>query len=191
MKKRITLALTAMLLGISGVKSQTSDWWWFPGQTLEDGVTGAGIEMGYQITNADLGRTLGTTIGLNMYIYGAYIAFSSNFSEAEETEYGAGDQIDDEHNIKAFSLGYNFIIAQNMSYDVGLTPIFNFQVVEDRYTDSYYGEDLVANYHKKVGFGVALTLRGDNLMGHLKLSSSEIGFGVTLLLPDMSWMYYY
>lgn len=189
MKKLLSLLFIVVTMNTLSVKAQ-SEWWWLPEQTWEDGVNAVGVELNGQVARANLGRSSGLTAGINCYIYGFYLSFSSNFSEAEEKQWGAGDQIDDEHNIKSIAIGHNFILAQSMDYEIGITPMFTCQIVEDRLVDAYYGEDKVVGTHTKIGGGIGFTFRNDSFIGQIKLTSTEIGLSVSFI-PAMLWDYYW
>lgn len=180
------LLLTIVLIGTTSVKAQ--DIWLAPEQDWSNSVTSIGIETNYQLTDIDLGNRLGCTVGVNATIFGLYLAYTSNFDNLMNQQSLQSD-IHLKQNISSFSIGYNIILAQTPNLDFGITPMASFQTIQSSIASNQDNSSIDIVKTKKVGIGAALTMRGNEFMGQIKITTSEIGAGISFVIPV--WDYFY
>lgn len=180
--------LALLLLKANGANAQ--EIWMAPEQSPKDAPVAVGLELNYQLTDVDLGNKLGFTVGLSATIYGLYLAYTSNFDNLlNGSSYLSDNDLHLNQNISSFSLGFSIPLAQTPNTDIGVTPLVSFQkIAYNVESGDVSSVDLVTK--KKIGIGAAITFRGYDFMGYFKIATTEIGAGMSFVIPIWDYLNY-
>jgi hypothetical protein len=180
--------LALLLLNANGANAQ--EIWMAQEQSPKDAPVAVGLEINYQLTDVDLGNKLGCTVGLSATFCGIYLAYTSNFDNLmNSSSYLSNNDLHLNQNISSFSLGFAIPLAQTPNTDMGVTPLVSFQrIAYNIESGDVSSVDLVTK--KKVGIGAAITFRGNEFMGYFKIASTEIGAGMSFVIPIWDYLNY-